>query len=124
MVVEEVKRCMDILDIHDRMPTYAELDTVSTVPTGIKKFGSKTIADEIGVPCINRRYIKKKEKPEPEIAPSNAFEIEKEARKTGRSYADIQKAETERMSGKINLKAYEGMKPWSERISEDEVSVL
>ena len=118
LIVKEVKRCMDILDIHDRMPTHSELDSISSVTSGIRKFGgSKAIAEKVGVPWINRRYIKKEDS-EPPINPSKAFEKAKEANQQGKSYADIQKEETERLSGKIDLTAYAGLKTYRERMEE------
>jgi hypothetical protein len=100
------------------MPTYAELETISSVIAGIKKFGgNKVIAQKIGVPNTSRRYEKKSDE-KPKIKPSRAFEIAKEAKKFGKDYADIQKAETIEKSGGIDLTAYEGMKPWSERIAD------
>ena len=133
-VLEELRRVMDVLGVHDRMPTQMEMMPHSTVYAAIQKFGSTAeIAAMLGVQVSHRQTrqqrkvsyvvnVEAEPKYEPPEGPfemrdvkkSKAFDIQREA---GRPYGDIQREETMRMAGTIDLSQYAGMKSYAERMT-------
>lgn len=113
-IIKEIRRVMDVMGV-DYMPRRTDFDAHSSVMNPIQKNGGLTkYADLMGIPMAPARrpgtYVKRKKEgghndriEKWNGRPSRAAEIEAKARKQGLSYADLQKAETLRLAGRISV---------------------
>lgn len=87
----------------DRLPTLAQLYEIGLTQNDLKRIGGLTrVSREYGIPFKRTgREPKKALGAGQRIRPSRAFEKEREARKQGLHYADLQKAETLKLYGRI-----------------------
>lgn len=82
----------------DHLPTLAQLYEIGLTQNDLKRIGGLTrVSREYGIPFKRTGREPKKQR----IRPSRAFEKEREARKQGLHYADLQKAETLRLYGRV-----------------------
>lgn len=90
----------------DHMPTVLELTEIGITDKDLKLIGGLTrVSKEYGIPLKRKRMAQKKEEAVGQkIRPSKAFEKEREARKQGLHYADLQKEETLRIYGKVDAR--------------------
>lgn len=129
-VLDEIRRVMDIMGVHDRLPTQKEIRKYSTVYAAMQKFGTAgEIAAMLGVKISNsqKRYERDACTSTPtagdekiegpcsmeDVVRSRAFEIQ---RKSGRPYGEIQQEQTLQMAGTIDVSQYAGMKSYAERV--------
>lgn len=87
----------------DHLPTLAQLYEIGLTQNDLKRIGGLTrVSREYGI-LFKRtgREPKKALGAGQRIRPSRAFEKEREARKQGLHYADLQKAETLRLYGRV-----------------------
>lgn len=87
----------------DHMPTVLQLYEIGLTQNDLKRIGGLTrVSREYGIPFKRTgREPKKALGAGQRIRPSRAFEKEREARKQGLHYADLQKAETLRLYGRV-----------------------
>ena len=87
----------------DHLPTLAQLYEIGLTQNDLKRIGGLTrVSREYGIPFKRTgREPKKALGAGQRIRPSRAFEKEREARKQGLHYADLQKAETLKLYGRI-----------------------
>lgn len=87
----------------DHLPTLAQLYEIGLTQNDLKRIGGLTrVSREYGIPFKRTgREPKKALGAGQRIRPSRAFEKEQEARKQGLHYADLQKAETLRLYGRV-----------------------
>lgn len=82
----------------DHLPTLAQLYEIGLTQNDLKRIGGLTrVSREYGILFKRTGREPKKQR----IRPSRAFEKEREARKQGLHYADLQKAETLRLYGRV-----------------------
>ena len=82
----------------DHLPTLAQLYEIGLTQNDLKRIGGLTrVSREYGILFKRTGREPKKQR----IRPSRAFEKEREARKQGLHYADLQKAETIRLYGRV-----------------------
>jgi hypothetical protein len=123
-VLDEIRRVMDIMGVHDRVPTQKELRKYSTVYAAMQRFGTnEELAAMLGVKPTRKteRGIGGPKLLEPaegpcsmeDIVRSRAFEIQ---RKAGRPYGEIQQEQTLQQVGTIDVSQYAGMKSYAERM--------
>lgn len=124
-IVDAIQRVMQDMEI-EHLPRCQELkESIGIDINVLRKFGGlKAISNLMDVPLAPVRkpkHYERKATPadvwdrlEPFVfIPSKAFELEREARKDGLHYADIQKQNCP--VEPINLADYAGMKTWEER---------
>ena len=87
----------------DHLPTLTQLYEIGLTQNHLKRIGGLTrVSKEYGIPFKRTgREPKKALGAGQRIRPSRAFEKEREARKQGLHYADLQKAETLRLYGRV-----------------------
>lgn len=87
----------------DHLPTLAQLYEIGLTQNDLKRIGGLTrVSREYGIQFKRTgREPKKALGAGQRIRPSRAFEKEQEARKQGLHYADLQKAETLRLYGRV-----------------------
>lgn len=82
----------------DHLPTLAQLYEIGLTQNDLKRIGGLTrVSREYGIPFKRTGKLGAEQR----IRPSRAFEKEQEARKQGLHYADLQKAETLRLYGRV-----------------------
>lgn len=111
-LMQEIRRIMGVLGV-DYMPKTSDIKEHSSCLYAIHKTGGmKKYAEMMGIPLAPSSrpgsYTTKRKAEWDDIEkwegrPSMAFEIEAKARKQGLSYADLQKAETLRLAGRISI---------------------
>ena len=103
-IIQKILDSKEALGI-DHMPTVLQLYEIGLTQNDLKRIGGLTrVSREYGIPFKRTgREPKKALGAEQRIRPSRAFEKEREARKQGLHYADLQKAETLRLYGKVEI---------------------
>lgn len=82
----------------DHLPTLAQLYEIGLTQNDLKRIGGlMRVSREYGIPFKRTGKLGAEQR----IRPSRAFEKEQEARKQGLHYADLQKAETLRLYGRV-----------------------
>ncbi len=108
-VIAEIRRVMDVLGIN-HLPTRNQIVEFAGIwDYSLNKFGGlKGISEKTGIPMHPKPKTYNKGGKLPGQGrekwngrPSRASEIEAKARKSGLHYADLQKAETLRLAGRI-----------------------
>lgn len=101
-IIQKILGSKEALGI-DHLPTLAQLYEIGLTQNDLKRIGGLTrVSKEYGIPLKRKRMAQKKEEAVGQkIRPSRAFEKEQEARKQGLHYADLQKAETLRLYGRV-----------------------
>lgn len=105
-IIQKILDSKEALGI-DHMPTVLQLYEIGLTQNDLKRIGGLTrVSKEYGIPLKRKRRMaqKKEEAVGQRIRPSRAFEKEREARKQGLHYADLQKAETLRLYGKVDAR--------------------
>lgn len=101
-IIDKILACKETLGI-DHLPTLAQLYEIGLTQNDLKRIGGLTrVSREYGIPF--KRTVREPKKAlgaGQRIRPSRAFEKEREARKQGPHYADLQKAETLRLYGRV-----------------------
>ena len=96
-IIQKILDSKEALGI-DHMPTVLQLYEIGLTQNDLKRIGGLTrVSKEYGIPFKRTGREPKKQR----IRPSRAFEKEREARKQGLHYADLQKAETLRLYGRV-----------------------
>lgn len=96
-IIQKILDSKEALGI-DHLPTLAQLYEIGLTQNDLKRIGGLTrVSREYGIPFKRTGREPKKQR----IRPSRAFEKEREARKQGLHYADLQKAETLRLYGRV-----------------------
>lgn len=96
-IIQKILDSKEALGI-DHMPTVLQLYEIGLTQNDLKRIGGLTrVSREYGIPFKRTGREPKKQR----IRPSRAFEKEQEARKQGLHYADLQKAETLRLYGRV-----------------------
>lgn len=96
-IIQKILDSKEALGI-DHMPTVMQLYEIGLTQNDLKRIGGLTrVSREYGIPFKRTGREPKKQR----IRPSRAFEKEREARKQGLHYADLQKAETLKLYGRI-----------------------
>lgn len=96
-IIQKILDSKEALGI-DHLPTLAQLYEIGLTQNDLKRIGGLTrVSREYGIPFKQTGREPKKQR----IRPSRAFEKEREARKQGLHYADLQKAETLKLYGRI-----------------------
>lgn len=96
-IIQKILDSKEALGI-DHMPTVMQLYEIGLTQNDLKRIGGLTrVSREYGIPFKRTGREPKKQR----IRPSRAFEKEREARKQGLHYADLQKAETLRLYGRV-----------------------
>lgn len=103
-IIQKILDSKEALGI-DHMPTVLQLYEIGLTQNDLKRIGGLTrVSREYGIPFKRTgREPKKALGAGQRIRPSRAFEKEREARKQGLHYADLQKAETLRLYGKVEI---------------------
>jgi hypothetical protein len=101
-IIQKILDSKEALGI-DHLPTLAQLYEIGLTQNDLKRIGGLTrVSREYGIPFKRTgRESKKALGAGQRIRPSRAFEKEREARKQGLHYADLQKAETLRLYGRV-----------------------
>ena len=101
-IIQKILDSKEALGI-DHLPTLAQLYEIGLTQNDLKRIGGLTrVSREYGIPFKRTgREPKKALGAGQRIRPSRAFEKEREARKQGLHYADLQKAETLRLYGRV-----------------------
>lgn len=101
-IIQKILDSKEALGI-DHMPTVLQLYEIGLTQNDLKRIGGLTrVSKEYGIPFKRTgREPKKALGAGQRIRPSRAFEKEQEARKQGLHYADLQKAETLRLYGRV-----------------------
>lgn len=101
-IIQKILDSKEALGI-DHMPTVLQLYEIGLTQNDLKRIGGLTrVSREYGIPFKRTgREPKKALGAGQRIRPSRAFEKEREARKQGLHYADLQKAETLRLYGRV-----------------------
>lgn len=101
-IIQKILDSKEALGI-DHLPTLAQLYEIGLTQNDLKRIGGLTrVSREYGIPFKRTgREPKKALGAGQRIRPSRAFEKEQEARKQGLHYADLQKAETLKLYGRI-----------------------
>lgn len=101
-IIQKILDSKEALGI-DHLPTLAQLYEIGLTQNDLKRIGGLTrVSREYGIPFKRTgREPKKALGAGQRIRPSRAFEKEQEARKQGLHYADLQKAETLRLYGRV-----------------------
>lgn len=101
-IIQKILDSKEALGI-DHMPTVLQLYEIELTQNDLKRIGGLTrVSREYGIPFKRTgREPKKALGAGQRIRPSRAFEKEREARKQGLHYADLQKAETLKLYGRI-----------------------
>lgn len=104
-IIQKILDSKEALGI-DHMPTVLQLYEIGLTQNDLKRIGGLTrVSREYGIPFKRTgREPKKALGAGQRIRPSRAFEKEREARKQGLHYADLQKAETLRLYGKVDAR--------------------
>lgn len=104
-IIQKILDSKEALGI-DHMPTVLQLYEIGLTQNDLKRIGGLTrVSKEYGIPFKRTgREPKKALGAGQRIRPSRAFEKEREARKQGLHYADLQKAETLRLYGKVDAR--------------------
>lgn len=101
-IIQKILDSKETLGI-DHLPTLAQLYEIGLTQNDLKRIGGLTrVSREYGIPF--KRTVREPKKAlgaGQRIRPSRAFEKEREARKQGLHYADLQKAETLRLYGRV-----------------------
>lgn len=96
-IIQKILDSKEALGI-DHLPTLAQLYEIGLTQNDLKRIGGLTrVSKEYGIQFKRTGREPKKQR----IRPSRAFEKEREARKQGLHYADLQKAETLRLYGRV-----------------------
>jgi hypothetical protein len=100
-IIQKILDSKEALGI-DHLPTLAQLYEIGLTQNDLKRIGGLTrVSREYGIQFKRTgREQKKALGAGQRIRPSRAFEKEREARKQGLHYADLQKAETLRLYGR------------------------
>ena len=103
-IIQKILDSKEALGI-DHMPTVLQLYEIGLTQNDLKRIGGLTrVSREYGIPFKRTgREPKKALGAGQRIRPSRAFEKEREVRKQGLHYADLQKAETLRLYGKVEI---------------------
>ena len=101
-IIQKILDSKEALGI-DHLPTLAQLYEIGLTQNDLKRIGGLTrVSKEYGIQFKRTgREPKKALGAGQRIRPSRAFEKEREARKQGLHYADLQKAETLRLYGRV-----------------------
>lgn len=101
-IIQKILDSKEALEI-DHMPTVLQLYEIGLTQNDLKRIGGLTrVSREYGIQFKRTgREPKKALGAGQRIRPSRAFEKEREARKQGLHYADLQKAETLRLYGRV-----------------------
>ena len=96
-IIQKILDSKEALGI-DHMPTVLQLYEIGLTQNDLKRIGGLTrVSREYGIPFKRTGKLGAEQR----IRPSRAFEKEQEARKQGLHYADLQKAETLRLYGRV-----------------------
>lgn len=100
-IIQKILDSKEALGI-DYMPTVLQLYEIGLTQNDLKRIGGLTrVSREYGILFKRTGREPKKVRAGQNIRPSRAFEKEQEARKQGLHYADLQKAETLRLYGRV-----------------------
>lgn len=100
-IIQKILDSKEALGI-DHLPTLAQLYEIGLTQNDLKRIGGLTrVSREYGILFKRTGREPKKVRAGQKIRPSRAFEKEQEARKQGLHYADLQKAETLRLYGRV-----------------------
>lgn len=101
VVKSTIKEAMNDLNI-DYLPTATQLRAYGIYGKILNQFGGlKGISLLMEIPLTPNRRNTKEVSQNEKIRPSRAAELEAKARKSGLHYADLQKAETLRLAGRV-----------------------
>lgn len=106
-IIQKILDCKEALGI-DHMPALTQLYETGLTQKDIKKVGGlRRVSEKTGIPLGRTGRTPKDDIFEKQnIRPSRAFEKEREARKMGLHFADLQKSETLKIVGKIDVASY------------------